>query len=168
MVRILRHRQTKGAATDRLNLRPPRHIFTLPKPDIVATTSDFLGKSGLSQGRRDRKVGLYGHLAVVEGNGAQLLIVPGPTRPVAREDGPGAVTEHVPSWCGSTLLPWRRRSKKNRLDAPLGHHIRSFRQTQRSPRGQVKHPFSDPGLAPWRWLQAAWSPRQTEAFHFRY
>jgi hypothetical protein len=31
MVRLLRHRQTKGAATDRLYLRPPRHIFTLPK-----------------------------------------------------------------------------------------------------------------------------------------
>ena len=31
MVRLLRHRQTKGAVTDRLNLRPPRHILTLPK-----------------------------------------------------------------------------------------------------------------------------------------
>ena len=30
MVRLLRHRQTKGAATDRLYLRPPRHISTLP------------------------------------------------------------------------------------------------------------------------------------------
>jgi hypothetical protein len=31
MVRLLRHRQTKGVATDRQNLRPPRHISTLPK-----------------------------------------------------------------------------------------------------------------------------------------
>jgi hypothetical protein len=30
MVKLLRHRQTKGAATDRLYLRPPRHISTLP------------------------------------------------------------------------------------------------------------------------------------------
>jgi hypothetical protein len=30
MVELLRHRQTKGAATDRLYLRPPRHISTLP------------------------------------------------------------------------------------------------------------------------------------------
>ncbi len=29
MVRLLRHRQTKGAVTDRPNLRPPRHILTL-------------------------------------------------------------------------------------------------------------------------------------------
>jgi len=33
MFRLLRHRQTKGAATDRLYLRPPRHISTLPIPD---------------------------------------------------------------------------------------------------------------------------------------
>jgi hypothetical protein len=31
MVRLLRHRQTKGAVTDRLDLRPPRHILTLPR-----------------------------------------------------------------------------------------------------------------------------------------
>lgn len=30
MVQLLRHRQSKGAATDRLGLRPPRHILTLP------------------------------------------------------------------------------------------------------------------------------------------
>ena len=34
MVRLLRHRQTKGAVTDRPNLRPPRHILTLPKAAI--------------------------------------------------------------------------------------------------------------------------------------
>ena len=34
MVRLLRHRQTKGAVTDRPNLRPPRHILTLPEPVI--------------------------------------------------------------------------------------------------------------------------------------
>jgi hypothetical protein len=30
MVRLLGHRQTKEAATDKPNLRPPRHISTLP------------------------------------------------------------------------------------------------------------------------------------------
>jgi hypothetical protein len=31
MVEPLRHRQTKGAATDMFYLTPPRHISTLPK-----------------------------------------------------------------------------------------------------------------------------------------
>src|ERR1700730_2695531 len=35
----LRHRQTKGAATDMVDLTPPRHIPTLP-------ISDAVGKSG--------------------------------------------------------------------------------------------------------------------------
>jgi hypothetical protein len=30
MVEPLRHRQTKGAATDMFDLTPPRHISTLP------------------------------------------------------------------------------------------------------------------------------------------
>ncbi len=30
MVELLRHRQTKGAATDMFYLTPPRHISTLP------------------------------------------------------------------------------------------------------------------------------------------
>ncbi len=32
MVELLRHRQTKGAATDMFYLTPPRHISTLPWP----------------------------------------------------------------------------------------------------------------------------------------
>jgi len=35
MVRLLRHRQTKGAATARLDLRPPRHISTLLQSPLV-------------------------------------------------------------------------------------------------------------------------------------
>ena len=31
MVEPLRHRQTKGAATDMFYLKPPRHISTLPQ-----------------------------------------------------------------------------------------------------------------------------------------
>jgi hypothetical protein len=30
----LRHRQTKGAATDMVDLTPPRHIPTLPDPGV--------------------------------------------------------------------------------------------------------------------------------------
>ena len=33
MAQPVRHRQTKGAATDMLSLPPPRHISTLPAPD---------------------------------------------------------------------------------------------------------------------------------------
>jgi hypothetical protein len=36
MVEPLRHRQTKGAATDMFYLTPPRHISTLHKADIPA------------------------------------------------------------------------------------------------------------------------------------
>ncbi|HWL21397.1 MAG TPA: hypothetical protein VNS33_17125 [Bradyrhizobium sp.] len=35
MVEPLRHRQTKGAATDMFDLQPPRHIPTLPKGGIL-------------------------------------------------------------------------------------------------------------------------------------
>jgi hypothetical protein len=34
MVEPLRHRQTKGAATDMFYLMPPRHISTLPFPEV--------------------------------------------------------------------------------------------------------------------------------------
>jgi hypothetical protein len=34
MARLLGHRQTKGAATDKPILPPPRHIPTLPTPGI--------------------------------------------------------------------------------------------------------------------------------------
>jgi len=34
MADLLRHRQTKGAATDMVNLAPPRHIPTLPRSGV--------------------------------------------------------------------------------------------------------------------------------------
>jgi hypothetical protein len=37
MARLLGHRQTKGAATDKPRLRPPRHISTLPSPAMTET-----------------------------------------------------------------------------------------------------------------------------------
>jgi len=41
MVELLRHRQTKGAATDMFYLTPPRHISTLPKSCPDGPKSDF-------------------------------------------------------------------------------------------------------------------------------
>ena len=50
MVRLLRHRQTKGAATDRLYLRPPRHISTLPIVDEMRLCARGVSlKSGRSR-----------------------------------------------------------------------------------------------------------------------
>jgi hypothetical protein len=40
MVEPLRHRQTKGAATDMFYLMPPRHISTLPKAEVTSLESD--------------------------------------------------------------------------------------------------------------------------------
>src|SRR5882724_7126985 len=39
MVEPLRHRQTKGAATDMFYLTPPRHISTLPKAPLGGSFS---------------------------------------------------------------------------------------------------------------------------------
>ena len=39
MVELLRHRQTKEAATDTFYLQPPRHISTLPKPALDGTSA---------------------------------------------------------------------------------------------------------------------------------
>jgi len=41
MVEPLRHRQTKGAATDMFYLTPPRNISTLPKAIILKVGNDF-------------------------------------------------------------------------------------------------------------------------------
>jgi len=39
MVEPLRHRQTKGAATDMFGLQPLRHISTLPITDVASVRS---------------------------------------------------------------------------------------------------------------------------------
>jgi hypothetical protein len=50
MVEPLRHRQTKGAATDMFSLQPPRYISTLPDSDRIADipegplSADFVAK----------------------------------------------------------------------------------------------------------------------------
>ena len=41
MARLVRHRQTKGADTDKPILPPPRHIPTLPSADSRDDRSDF-------------------------------------------------------------------------------------------------------------------------------
>jgi hypothetical protein len=53
MVRLLRHRQTKGAVTDRFDLTPPRHISTLPILGIAAAQR-FGDKPHLSDYRKVR------------------------------------------------------------------------------------------------------------------
>src|SRR5689334_11318814 len=65
----LRHRQTKGAATDMVDLRPPRHIPTLPgegiRPDEIidrprlAPTSQVDPKRSLVAGYRNGEAGLH-------------------------------------------------------------------------------------------------------------
>jgi hypothetical protein len=39
MVEPVRHRQTKGAATDMFDLQPPRHTSTLPRTDSATEES---------------------------------------------------------------------------------------------------------------------------------
>ena len=48
MVEPLRHRQTKGAATDMFYLTPPRHISTLHETDMPTVLRDVRsrGQSG--------------------------------------------------------------------------------------------------------------------------
>ena len=55
MVEPLRHRQTKGAATDMFYLTPPRHISTLQLKIILTTIADRLNKKKPTayQGVRD-------------------------------------------------------------------------------------------------------------------
>ena len=46
MARLLGHRQTKEAATDKPNLRLPRHISTLPaQPDAASVRSSSKGQT---------------------------------------------------------------------------------------------------------------------------
>jgi hypothetical protein len=55
MVEPLRHRQTKGAETDMLDLTPPRHVSTLPTPDgygrRVAQIAAMSGRRPVVKGR---------------------------------------------------------------------------------------------------------------------
>jgi hypothetical protein len=50
MVELLRHRQTKEAATDMFSLKPPRHIPTLP---IAANLAGLAEVSCRRQSRHD-------------------------------------------------------------------------------------------------------------------
>ena len=47
--RLLGHRQTKGAATDKPDLLTPRHISTLPRPCENAIAGQFGGRSPFAQ-----------------------------------------------------------------------------------------------------------------------
>jgi len=58
MVRLLGHRQTKGAATDKPTLRPPRHIPTLPgrlqthRPHCLSQPQRDLGRTRIQYRRK--------------------------------------------------------------------------------------------------------------------
>ena len=58
----MRHRQTKGAATDMFYLTPPRHISTLHLSDVLRPSSDVrllmggVGDPTKSSGQLDPKV----------------------------------------------------------------------------------------------------------------
>ena len=41
MVQTVRHRQSKETATDMLDLKPPRHISTLPVSDLWLEGADW-------------------------------------------------------------------------------------------------------------------------------
>ena len=71
MVRLLRHRQTKGAATDRLNLRPPRHISPLPIPYARADGHLTVGGALLSGNDPSETIG---QITLTEEN-QRLLVV---------------------------------------------------------------------------------------------
>ena len=62
MVEPLRHRQTKGAATDMFSLQPPRYISTLPNSDQNLQRRDWsLGAiSGREQSQQN--LHLFDHL----------------------------------------------------------------------------------------------------------
>ena len=49
MVEPLRHRQTKGAATDMFDLQLPRHISTLPEAEV--TRRPRFGRDRVKSGR---------------------------------------------------------------------------------------------------------------------
>jgi hypothetical protein len=58
MVEPLRHRQTKGAATDMFYLMPPRHISTLPESE-VATPAPHVRSTLESRRRQATAAGLF-------------------------------------------------------------------------------------------------------------
>src|SRR5690242_19032840 len=85
MAEPVRHRQTKGAGTDMLDLPPPRHISTLPIVLIFGTKEFPLG--------RLRPPGKISPTPLL------LLLLP-PVRPIARTVRQGVITRR-----GFPLLP---------------------------------------------------------------
>jgi len=76
MVEPLRHRQTKGAATDMFDLQPPRHISTLPDSDLPACPllRRCWGQSRHSSGGR-RTVAIYRPSCVKPHHGMRLTLL---------------------------------------------------------------------------------------------
>ena len=63
-MRVLGHRQTKGAATDNPNLRSPRHISTLPSPrrnQSIITVMWIMNTDGWVTNRLMRVIPRFGY-----------------------------------------------------------------------------------------------------------
>src|ERR1700720_433299 len=87
MVKPLRHRQTKGAATAMFYLMPPRHISTLTIADLSAALNDvrFTPDSGHSLERRSLPLCAIG---LNRSRGSALWRTAGPTRVSICSSGP--------------------------------------------------------------------------------
>src|ERR1035437_10967162 len=66
MVKPLRHRQTKGAATDMFYLTPPRHISTLPSASRLSTATVSMSLTGSCFSSESAPRPLYGVFFVKE------------------------------------------------------------------------------------------------------
>ena len=65
MVEPLRHRQTKGAETDMLDLTPPRHVSTLPRSGALNRASRKRGPFHVRAGQKTPPVIGFGAPVVV-------------------------------------------------------------------------------------------------------
>jgi hypothetical protein len=81
MVKLLRHRQTKGAATDMFYLTPPRHISTLPISTEMGSPHD-VGFTILSDRIADIAGGRFG----AKPGSRETIQLPGPRLPKAPEE----------------------------------------------------------------------------------
>src|SRR6516225_8834982 len=97
MVAPLRHRQTKGAATDMPGLLPPRHIPTLPKTDPGAgyQASDFIHTGARPFSRN-------------------ALIAAGAAGSRFPKCGDTALVQHPGATCQARSRPWQTRSGVSR------------------------------------------------------
>src|SRR5271169_4641831 len=144
MVEPLRHRQTKGAATDMPGLLPPRHIPTLPKPSrgrLARDPSPPEADGGLSI------QGLWSRFPFTEQDG-RLLADPLLTfdwfKPPQRQTLEARSTAHLPRSSGGTLGYKRDPYARELLNAGGADHFpRCFNVI----RASGSYPWHDAGFA---------------------